>query len=510
MKKKRKVWKIAAAVVALLLVIRFAAGFFLGGDGEALPMVETAAVKEDDITSTLETSGTIASELIRVYASPVNAQVGEIPVVMGQSVQKGEYLLTYDTASLQKSYDIAELQAKAENAASNDSIAKSNESAGDLVKSAGEIGALQGQIDALNAEIAGLQTQATENEIRSNNNAAANAEVGALEAEIEAAGARVAELEAKKEQGGLSERQKEELKQLQKELRSREEELKKKKKSVKNSAELANELTRIQAQLSQKNSQLSELQGKLAEAQSKNSAAEAGILSQAARANISYTQQASQLTLGQSADGLSRAKAGITADFDGIVTEVAASAGTMAAEGTPLVTLASANDMCVEAPISKYNLANLETGQHAVIEFQDKEYEGSISYISKIAEKGDSGAAMVAIKIHIDAPDDALVIGLDAKVTIQLGAAKGVLTAPISAVNSDMDGEFVYVVKDGVVAKKYVTTGMASTEKIEIKSGVEEGENVIVTVDSSIMEGMAVLEAAQQEEEMAPATEAAE
>ena len=51
---------------------------------------------------------------------------------------------------------------------------------------------------------------------------------------------------------------------------------------------------------------------------------------------------------------------------------------------------------------------------------------------------------------------------------------------------------------------------MASTEKIEIKSGVEEGENVIVTVDSSIMEGMAVLEAAQQEEEMAPATEAAE
>ena len=509
-KKKIKAWKVVAIILAVVVLIRIAAGFLLGGEGELQPAVETAEVTKGTITAALETSGTITSEKVRVYASPVNAQVGEIPVVLGQSIKKGEYLLTYDTTSLQKSYDIAELQAKAENATTNDSLAKSSESANEMASSANDIKTLQAQIDALNGEINSLQAQATGNEIKSNNNNELAGEITALEAEIEAIQAKITELETRQAQNLLSDKEQETLKQLKKELDSKEKALKKKRKSVKGNAELANALTSIQALLTQKNSQLADLQGRLSEAQSKNAAAEAGVLSEAARANISYTQQASKLTLEQSADDLSRAKAGITADFDGIVTEVAASAGTMAAEGTPLVTLASADDMCLEIPVSKYNLENLETGQGATITFQEKEYGGTLSYISKLAEKGESGAAMVTIKIHIDNPDDNLILGLDAKASIDLGTAEDVFIVPISAVNSDMEGDFVYVVEEGVIAKKYVTTGMSSTEEIEIKTGLAQGEKVVTTVDSSIVEGMAVTEIEKQAFEDALSTEAAE
>lgn len=508
--KKMKKWKIIAVIVVIILLLRLAFGIFFGGTEEFVPIVDASEVIEGSIASTLDTSGTIASEITRVYASPVNAQVGEIPVVLGQSVHKGEYLLTYDTASLQKSYDIAELQAKAENAASSDTLAKSSESAGDLAKSASEMQTLQGQIDALNAEIASLSAQATENEVQTNNNAAINGEISTLSAELETINAQIAELTAKKEQGSLSSKEQERLRQLQKEQKSKQQEIEKKQKSVKNSAELANNLTNIQAQLTQKNSQLAELQSKYGEAQSKNAAAEAGILSEAARANISYTQQAGKLTLEQTADDLSRAKAGVTADFEGIVTEITASAGTMAAEGTPLITLASAKDMCVEVLVSKYNLADLKVGQEAVITFQDKEYNGSVAYISKLAEKGESGAAMVTVKIHIQNPDDTLILGLDAKVSVNLGMAENVLVVPLSAVNSDTDGDFVYVINNNIVEKKYVTTGMASTEEIEIKSGIEKGEKVIVTVDAGIMEGMTVTENVQEDLEACLTTEEAE
>ena len=498
-KKKIKKWKIAAAVIAVVVVFRIIGGIFLGGGEEYIPMVDTAEVTEGDVTSSLDTSGVIASELTRVYASPVNAQIGEIPVVLGQSVRKGEYLVTYDTASLQKSYDIAELQAKAENAASSDTLEKSSESAGDLAESAGEINTLQGQIDALNGEIAALQAQATGNELAGNKNAALNEEIAGLSAEVEGIIAQIAALEGKQEQGSLTESEKTTLNKLKKEQKSKEKTIEKKKKSLKKSVDLANSQTTIQAQLSQKNNELAELQGRLAEAEAKNSAAEAGILSESAKANISYTRQASKLTLEQSAEDLSKAKAGITADFDGIVTEIAVSSGTAAAEGTPMVTLASADDMCIEVLVSKYNLENLKTDQEAVISFQDKEYKGKITYISKIAQTTESGSAMVMVKVHIDNPDDTLILGLDAKVTISLGTAENVLTVPISSVNSDTQGDFVYVVEEGVVAKKYVTTGMSSTEEMEIKSGLNQGEKVITTVDSSIMEGMAVTENAQQD-----------
>ena len=498
-KKKIKVWKIAAAAVVAVLIIRFAAGLFLGGDEEFIPTVETKEAVEGTITSTLDTSGTIASEVTRVYASPVNALVGEVPVVLGQTVHKGEYLLTYDTASLQRSYDIAELQAKAENAAGNDTLSKSRERAGELAASAKDIATLQAQADAIQAELSALQSQATENEIQTNNNTQVNGEIGALTAEVETFTAQIAELEAKKEQKTLSEKEKERLKQLYKEKKSKEQMIEKKQGSIKSAADLANTMTNIQAQIAQKNSQLAEVQSKLGEAQSKNASAEAGVLSEAARANISYTQQAGKLTLEQSADDLSRAKAGVTA-----------AAGTAAAEGSPLITLASADNMCLDVLVSKYNLAHLAENQTASITFGEKEYSGFVSYISKLAQKGESGAAMVTVKVHIDNPDDNLILGLDAKASICLGTADNVLTVPISAVNSDSEGDFVYTVNEQIVTKKYVTTGLASTEEIEIKKGIETGEKVITTVDSTITEGMKVTEVLPQDLEDVPATQAGE
>lgn len=509
-KKKIKAWKIIVLVVVLVLVVWGIAGRFLGGSGDMLTPVDTAEAVKGEITSTLDTSGTIASELTRVYASPVNAQVGEVPVEAGQNVQKGDYLLTYDTTSLQKSYDIAELQAKAESATSNDTLAKSRESATDLAASASDINTLQSQIDTLNAEISSLQSQATNNELASNDNAAVSEKLTKLQAELESMNAQITELEAKKSEKGLSDAETAALKELKKDKKSKEKDISKKQKSLNDAKDIANSQTNIQAQLTQKNSQLADLQSKLAEAQSKNAAAEAGILSDEAKANISYNEQASKLTLEQTADSLSKAKAGITADFDGIVTKVEAAAGTMASEGTPLVTLASANDMCVEIPVSKYNLTNLEIGQKATVTFQEREYPGTLNYISKIAETTESGAAMVTVKVHIDAPDENLVLGLDAKVSIDLGSVENVIKVPISAVNSDTAGDFVYVVEDGIVVRKPVTTGMASKEEIELTSGIDEGEKVITTVDSTIIEGIPVTENVQEDIEAALTTETAE
>ena len=196
-KKKIKKWKIVVLVIVLLIVVRTVVGIVFGSGKDMLPAVDTAEAVKGEITSTLDTSGTIASEVTKVYASPVNAQVLDVPAEAGGKVQKGEYLLTYDTTSLQKSYDIAELQAKAENATSNDSLEKSKESAADMASSASDIASLQGQIDALNAEINSLQSQATNNELASNDNAAVNEKITQLQTELEGIKAQIASLEAK-------------------------------------------------------------------------------------------------------------------------------------------------------------------------------------------------------------------------------------------------------------------------------------------------------------------------
>ncbi|MCM1259016.1 MAG: efflux RND transporter periplasmic adaptor subunit [Roseburia sp.] len=513
-RKKMKPWKVVAVLVIVLLIVYFAVGAMTKGSGEMLPAVATAEVTKGDITATLDTSGTIVSEETRVYASPVNAQVGEVPVEVGQNVKKGEYLLTYDTSSLQKSYDIAALQAKADEANGNDSLAKSSESATDLAASNSDIHTLQEQINAVNAEISSLQAQAADNEKSSNTNASRQAEAAELKASIESINAQVTALEEKilanaqnTEAVDASDQDKQKIDDLKKEKKELEKKLSKLEKKIKDSADLANHMVNIQSELTKKNNQLADLQSKLGEAQSKNASAEAGILSDAAKANISYNRQASQLTLEQTADDLSTAKAGVKADFDGIITEVAVSPGTIAAEGTPLITLASSENMCVEIPVSKYNLENIRLDQDAVITFQEKEYKGKVSYISKIAQKGDTGGAMVTIKVSISNPDDALIIGLDAKVSVLLGIQADTFIVPIASVNADTQGDFVFVVEEGTVVKKYVTPGMASKEEIEVKSGLNAGEKVITSVDSSIYEGMMVTEAVPEDAQVVTSTE---
>lgn len=492
-KKKIKPWKIIVGIVVLIVIVNGIAGA-VGGAKDLLTPVDTAEAVEGEITSTLDTSGVIASEVTRVYASPVNAQVGDVPVTVGQNVKQGDFLLTYDTTSLEKSYDIAELQAKAESATSNDALTKSNESAADFASSNSDINTLQSQIDSLKGEIERLQSKATDNEVKSNNNVDTNEKIGKLQVELETMMTQIAELESKQAVQELSEKETKKLNDLKKDKKAKEKEINKKENSLNDTGDIANNLTNIQAELTKKNNELADLQSKLAEAQSKNAAAEAGVLSDSAKANINYNQQASKLTLEQTAEDLSKAKAGITADFDGIITGIEAAAGTMAAEGTPLITLASAKDVCIEIPVSKYNLANIKIGQKATVDFQETEYAGTVNYISKVATTNESGAAMVTVKVHIDAPDENLILGLDAKVSIDLGNVENVVKVPISAVNSDTTGDFVYVVEDGIVVKKSVTTGMASKEEMEITDGLEAGEKVITTVDSSIIEGIPVTE----------------
>ena len=102
------------------------------------------------------------------------------------------------------------------------------------------------------------------------------------------------------------------------------------------------------------------------------------------------------------------------------------------------------------------------------------------------------GASIIQGEIHIDNPDTDLYLGVDARVMVEGNKAENVVMIPVEAINIGKDGSFVYVVTDGMVQKRMVTAGISSDEYTEIKKGLEVGEQVIISVDAGIEEGMAV------------------
>ena len=248
--------------------------------------------------------------------------------------------------------------------------------------------------------------------------------------------------------------------------------------------------TSLSTAITAKNEQLADLQNQLAQQEALVTSAEAGVLTATQREQLNISNQLSNLQVEAAATSLEEGKAGIVADRDGIITSVDITKGASTAPGVALFTIASADSMKVSIPLTKKDLETVALGQSATITLLNHEYEGEVTYISKVATTSATGSTNIQAEVTITNPDENLILGLDAKVVIHTASVEGVLAVPNTAVNVDTTGTFVYALEDNTVVKKYVTTGVSDVTNCEILDGIDENTMVVTTVTADITEGM--------------------
>lgn len=170
----------------------------------------------------------------------------------------------------------------------------------------------------------------------------------------------------------------------------------------------------------------------------------------------------------------------LEADFEGVITQCNVTEGAYAAQGSPLFTLESAKDLYLAAEISTKDAANVEKGQKAVITSNDKDYDGEVSEVSRLAVKT-SGKPKVTVKIKIKNVNSKLYLGAEADVDIFAASRDSVMTVPVEAVYSDADNDYVYTIENGLVTRKIVKTGISSEKMTEIKEGLAVDDRVIIS-----------------------------
>lgn len=217
-----------------------------------------------------------------------------------------------------------------------------------------------------------------------------------------------------------------------------------------------------------------------------------------AKEELEANKQTKEIETEDKLESLETAKSGVTAEFNGVVTEVSAVEGGSVPVGGSLLKLESTEDVMVRISVTKYDLDKIAVGQNARISIGNKEYQGEVSKINKMAETNNSGAAVVGTEIKITNPDSDLILGVEAKVIISTAKEENAVLVPVSAVNVDMDGEFVYVAENNILVKKPVVTGISSDLYIEIKEGLSEGEQVVLDVSTGLFEGMTVMAMPEQ------------
>ena len=246
----------------------------------------------------------------------------------------------------------------------------------------------------------------------------------------------------------------------------------------------------VKAALDAAAADLANQQQALSAAKATYDAEKQAVLSDSAKRQLELAQVPSSLSV-QSARG----RDGVTAPISGVVTSLSAVPGSSAAAYGPLCTIQSLSDVYVDVALSRYDLEKVKPGQSAVVTTLGRTYTGTVASIDAMATAGASATgtatAYVHAKVQLDAPDGDIKLGLEANVVIATGEAKGVLSLPISAVNTDVSGQFCYVVENGAAVRRDVKTGLSSDTQVEIASGISAGDEVILN-PQDVTEGMAV------------------
>lgn len=487
-KRKKKVIKIVAGVLVVVVI----AGIFFGSrnQGTTVIPVYTQQAFTGEISSELDTSGTVKAENTITYFAPTGTKIAGVQVQTGDVVKKGDMMVCFDEEALAYAQRQSELEQRISATDYSATVQTNQKQQAKLAQAQSDIASLEIQKDNYEKYIDDLTNGITD--VTALRKADLYADIYSVEKEINNYDLAMQTPTEDTDMDALLRKKTEKTNELNK---------------------LQNELSMLsdyktsygwEDLLTQAKKDLADVETKLQEAKADKSSAEASIVNDGKITSSQLTQEKTKLTAQDAQNKYQEALNGVVADYDGVVTDLSATQGATVQEGTQLLVLESYDEICVEFQASKYDLENLAIGQKAVIDISGKEYEGTVTKINKMATPNSSGVPMVAARVHIDNPDSNVYLGIEARLKITTAQRQDALLVPVEAVNIDNDGSFCYIIENGVLTKKYIITGISSSDYIEVTDGLSQQEEVVTSavMDMDLEEGMEVTPMSETETNM--------
>ncbi len=124
-----------------------------------------------------------------------------------------------------------------------------------------------------------------------------------------------------------------------------------------------------------------------------------------------------------------------------------------------------------------------------VQDFPGRVFKGTVT---RFANSLDLSTRTMLTEVDINNPGHELYPGMYANVILQLERHPGAIQLRDSAIGTGPDGSYVFVVRDGVLDRVPVTTGIRSGSSVEIVSGLKGGEEVVSALDPGLTQGEVV------------------
>ncbi|MYC60736.1 MAG: HlyD family efflux transporter periplasmic adaptor subunit [Gammaproteobacteria bacterium] len=161
--------------------------------------------------------------------------------------------------------------------------------------------------------------------------------------------------------------------------------------------------------------------------------------------------------------------------------------GATVRERQPILTIPDMREMAVSVDIHESAVQRVAVGQPAVIlidAYPDVRLTGEVIKVAVVADSANSfmnpDLKVYPSQVRIDGTHDWLRPGMSAQVEILVASLEDIIYVPVQAVSYFGSDQVVYVSRGGSVERRVIEVGDFSDSFIEVVSGLEEGEEVLL------------------------------
>jgi multidrug efflux pump subunit AcrA (membrane-fusion protein) len=167
--------------------------------------------------------------------------------------------------------------------------------------------------------------------------------------------------------------------------------------------------------------------------------------------------------------------------------------GAQVREMQSIIQLPDLTHMQVNTLIHETKIDKIRAGMPATIRIRGRELQGSVKFVNNQPEPGNwfsSDVKEYAAKVNIESIPSGVILkpGMTAEVEILVRELADALQVPLMAVVQEGLESVCYVKRGENVERRKVSIGDANTSFLEIKTGLEKGEEVILNPRSSVVE----------------------
>lgn len=180
----------------------------------------------------------------------------------------------------------------------------------------------------------------------------------------------------------------------------------------------------------------------------------------------------------------------VVSPIDGVVTAKSVDAGTVVMPGTPLITVEDPSRLRLEASVSERLISKMKLGMSVSVETGGGKVDGQVAEIVPAAD-----AATRTFLVKVGLPRDCgCRSGEYGTASFPIGEEKRLSVPRLAVVErGQLDGVFV-ANPQGVLEFRLVKTGKELGARVEILSGLGEGDRVAISQISQLREGARVEE----------------